>query len=158
MRDFIGFAEAAVDEKGRLAVPFRFRRLLYPDDQETFILTLGFDGELMAFPKDVWRQLRERIEALEFANPFDPRQRKYLRRFLHESEECRLDPQGRILLPSHLREKLALNGRAVVAGSSNRLEIWNPNAYTEVRKRDDDEAVTIANAISLAPRPRPPEM
>jgi MraZ protein len=158
VRDFIGLAEAAVDEKGRLAVPFRFRRLLFPDDQETFVLTLGYDGEIMAFPREVWRELRSRIEELDFANPFDPRQRKYLRRFLHESEECRLDPQGRILLPAHLREKLALNGRAVVAGSSNRLEIWNPSTYSDVRKRDDEEAMTIANAITLSPRPRAPEM
>lgn len=152
MSDFTGLFEAAMDEKGRFAMPFRFRRLLRPEDEDTFMVTPGFDGGLMAFPKATWTVLREDIGRI---NPFNKGQRKFLRRFSHESEECRLDGQGRIMIPSHLRDKCGINGKAIVAGSLDWIEIFDPTAYKAIRERDDDEAAEIANGIELPPRPRP---
>jgi MraZ protein len=157
MRNFIGCAEAAVDSKGRLALPQRFRRLLLPDDNETFVVGRGLDGELWAFPILVWRDLSTRLQAIHPMNPFSPNQRNYHRRFTQESEECRLDPQGRLVLPAKLREKAKINGRAIVAGSFDWLEIWDPKAYAEFRDKNDGAAERSAGEIDLAPRPGPAE-
>ncbi len=157
MRHFIGYAEAAVDPKGRLAMPQRFRRLLHPEDSETFIVGRGLDGELWGFPIVVWKHLSEKIRTLQPTNPYDRRQRNYHRRFTQESEECRLDPQGRLLLPPKLREKAKIAGRAVVAGSLDWLEFWEPKAYAEFRVKNDPAAEKGADEIDLSPRSAPAE-
>jgi MraZ protein len=147
MSEFIGYSEAAVDAKGRLAMPHKFRRLMHPDDRETFILGYGLEGEMWAFPFLAWGRLVGMIRQVHPPNPFDVEQRNFHRRFLHEAEEFRLDPQGRLFLPAKLREKAGVNGRAIVAGSGDWLEIWEPRAYWQNRERNDKATEKRAGEI-----------
>ena len=157
MRLFIGHAEAAVDGKGRLAMPLRYRRLLLPEDHDTFVVGLGLDGQLWAFPHLVWAELCGRIRDVHPANPYSEDQSSFHRRFTQESDECRLDPQGRILLPSKHRAKAKIGTRATVAGSLDWLEIWEPGAYADSRAKSDKAAEASARRIVLPPRLQPAE-
>lgn len=146
MTDFIGSSEVQVDEKGRFAFPFRFRRLLAPEDDDTLVLMPGFEGEIMAFPKSAWELLQAETER---PNPYDKNQRIVNRRFSHDSEPCKCDKQGRIMISAVLRKRFGINGAAIVAGSRGWLEIWDKQSYEEIRKRDDEVAVELANQIKL---------
>lgn len=150
MKDFIGSEHARVDEKGRFAIPVRFRKQLDAEDEETFVLMPGMDEELMAFPLSTWRDLRG---SLEKPNPFDANQRMINRRFFNESEPCKLDGQGRISIPAPMREKYEIDGTVLVTGSQSWLDIWSEAKYRAVRQRDDEEAVKVAGRIKLSHPP-----
>lgn len=150
MANFTGRFEVYVDNKGRFAIPYRLRRQMRPEDDDTFMVCPGLDGGLMALPKSTWLAIREDIGLV---NPFNQDQRTFLRRFAHEFDECRLDTQGRIMLPPFLKDKSGINGKAVVAGSLDWIEIFEPGAYAEIRRLGDEKAAEIANRITISPRP-----
>jgi MraZ protein len=152
MSDFTGSSEVSVDDKGRLAFPFRLRRLLGPDDEDTLYMMPGFEGEIMVFPKATWDGMRRDSAR---PNPFDRTQRIMHRRFSHDSEPCKVDKQGRVMIPGPLRKWAKITASATVAGSGAWIEIWETAAYKAARDRDDDEAVKLANTIKLeSPAPQ----
>jgi MraZ protein len=114
-----------IDAKGRLPVPAAFpaaRR----DGARAVVVTV-LDQCLAAYPPREWSHLESQLAALPaFSRPV-----KALTRLLSSrAVDCRLDVQGRILLPSSLRAVAGLGRQAVVAGVLNRFEIWQPEAWT----------------------------
>ena len=57
---FLGEYEHNMDDKGRLAVPARFREAL----GEGVVVTRGFDRCLMGFPRSMWEQLAQQVSGL----------------------------------------------------------------------------------------------
>ncbi|RUM87516.1 MAG: division/cell wall cluster transcriptional repressor MraZ [Thermodesulfatator sp.] len=120
---FRGRFRHALDEKGRLSIPSRFREILRQRYGGATLVVTRHPECLVAYPWEEWRKLEERMLAL----PQDlPEVRLYLRYFLGSAEECALDRQGRILLPAHLREAAGLKKEAELLGLLDRFEIWAP--------------------------------
>ncbi len=120
---FRGRFRHALDEKGRLSIPRRFRDFLKERYGAGGLIVTRLPECLVAYPWEEWRRLEERLMRL----PQDlPEVRLYLRFFLGSAEECFLDRQGRILLPAHLREAAGLRKEAVILGLLDRFEIWDP--------------------------------
>jgi MraZ protein len=93
---FLGEFEHTIDEKGRVAIPARFREEL----GERFVVTKGFDLCLQAFPMSYWQELTEKVNRLPIGSP-DARN---IRRILFSpAAEVEIDRQGRILVPQPLR-------------------------------------------------------
>ncbi len=57
--------------------------------------------------------------------------------FIASATECTLDKQGRILIPSHLRDYSELEKEVILIGVSNRVEIWSKENW-EAYNEDDD--------------------
>ena len=55
---FRGRSNHNLDDKGRLAIPTRFREFLNQDGDECLVVTHK-DGCLWAFTRDAWRRLEE---------------------------------------------------------------------------------------------------
>jgi MraZ protein len=53
------------------------------------------------------------------------------------SHEVEIDRQGRMPIPSHLREFASLQGEVLVHGAIDRVELWDPGAWDE-RVRPDE--------------------
>lgn len=121
---FMGEFQHAVDEKGRLIIPVRFRAEL----GERFVLTKGLDNCLFVYPWREWEQLAARLQALPFTRSDA---RAFSRFLLAGASECEMDRQGRILLPQHLREYARLEKDVVLIGVSSRVEIWNAQVWAE---------------------------
>ena len=99
---FLGEFEHTIDDKGRVAVPARFRE----DLKEGLVLTRGFDHCLQVFPRPTWQSLAQRISSLSLGNE----EARNLRRLLFSgAAEVEVDRQGRILIPQNLREYAALS-------------------------------------------------
>ncbi|NLS45572.1 MAG: division/cell wall cluster transcriptional repressor MraZ [Firmicutes bacterium] len=115
---FIGTYEHSIDDKGRLAIPSKFRDEL----KDRFFATRGLDKCLFIFPNDEWeRQLAEFSKL-----PLTMRDaRAYSRLFFSGACECELDKQGRINIPAYLREYADLTKDAIVIGVMNRIEVWS---------------------------------
>lgn len=126
MPDLLGHHRYQLDDKGRVALPAKFREAF----RDGVWLTVGLDGPLFAFPGEEWERLRSEIPV----NPFDPRpDRDRARMFFSNADESRLDKQGRLLIPGLLREEVGLERDVVVIGVGNRLEIWPAEKWTVYR-------------------------
>ncbi|MEF3274370.1 MAG: division/cell wall cluster transcriptional repressor MraZ [Chloroflexus sp.] len=125
---FLGTHEHAIDEKGRLAIPARFRAELAGG----MVLTRGFDRCLLIFPLPFWSDLTRRVSALSLVDD----DARMLRRLLFASaSEQEMDRQGRILLPQSLREAGGLSEQAILVGLDTYIEIWSPERWREIEDR-----------------------
>ena len=138
---FLGEYEHTVDDKGRMAIPAKFRAGL----AEGLVVTRGFDQNLLVYPMTVWRELAARINALPMAQPAA----RNLRRLLFGSAaDVEIDKQGRILLPANLREYAGITGEAVVAGLDTFIEIWSNERWAAVIATFPAEGAAIAEQVA----------
>ena len=122
MAELLGEHNYQMDPKGRISLPVRFRESL----ADGVYLTLGQDECLYAFPQEEWERERRAVEARTIA---DPTNRAYARMFFGNAERAELDPQGRLVVPRKLRDKVRLGRDVTVIGVSDRLEIWGREVW-----------------------------
>ncbi|MDE2001295.1 MAG: division/cell wall cluster transcriptional repressor MraZ [Patescibacteria group bacterium] len=137
---FIGEYNHTVDQKGRIAVPVKFRLSLGAGA----IVTRGLDHCLFVFEKGEWEKLAQKLIAMPIAQS---NSRAFARLMLAGAMEAELDAQGRILLPDYLREYASLGKRAVVAGLYNRLEIWDEKAWSQYKEKTEASGDDIAEKL-----------
>lgn len=139
---FSGQAEHALDDKGRLVVPARFRGRL----GRNFILTIAQPDPCLAlYPLPVWEAVCEQLES---APRKDERFRRYVRHLFAHTEETELDGQGRLLIPPKLRAHAGIERDVVMIGSLRRIEIWAKERLGETAP-PEDEASGFAAELGL---------
>ena len=138
---FIGEYSHTLDEKGRLAVPKKFRANL----AKGAIVTRGLDNCLFLYTKAEWTKLAEKLATLPFAQA---NTRAFARLMLAGAMDVTVDKQGRIMLPEYLRVFAGLKKDLVVAGLYNRLELWDQGKWAEYTKRNEAESASIAEQMS----------
>ncbi|MEW5940152.1 MAG: division/cell wall cluster transcriptional repressor MraZ [Chloroflexota bacterium] len=116
---FLGQYQHSIDDKGRLMIPARFRELL----EGGAYITQGFDKCLMVMTDAYFKQVYERINAMNLA---DPVARLLRRLILANAYPVEVDKVGRILVPGNLRQVVSLEGETVVAGQGEYFEVWTP--------------------------------
>jgi len=134
---FIGEYNHTIDSKGRVIVPAKFRERL----GEEFVVTKGLDGCLFVYPMDEWTVFTDKLKELPLAKK-DARQ--FSRFFLAGAASCEVDKQGRILIPSVLRDFAGLEKDAVLVGVSSRIEIWSKPKWEEISDVDVEDMDNIA--------------
>ncbi|MCI0555873.1 MAG: division/cell wall cluster transcriptional repressor MraZ [Anaerolineae bacterium] len=116
---FLGQFQHNLDDKGRLMIPARFRELLAAGA----FITQGFDRCLMVMTDMYFKQVYDRISAMNLADP----NTRLLRRFiLSNAYPVEIDKVGRILVPQNLRQGIMLESEAIVAGQGEYFEVWTP--------------------------------
>lgn len=137
---FIGEYTNKIDEKGRLAVPAKFRGEL----ASGAVITRGLDGALFVYTTSEWEKLADRLTTLPLtaANA-----RAFSRRLLAGAMEIELDKQGRVMLPSYLRKEAGIGSNVVVAGLMNRLEIWDETQWRAYQTKTEAESTEIAEQL-----------
>jgi MraZ protein len=130
-----GLVEHALDDKGRLIVPARFRERLGPG----FVLTaFGRDPCLALYSGSAWERLCDRLAD---APRKDEAYRRMVRWVFAHTEEPTCDAQGRILIPAALRGYAGIRRDVVTVGALTRVEIWAKERfaeYAEPRSEDGD--------------------
>ena len=128
----------ALDDRGRVAIPVRIR----PRLAEGATLARWLDKCLGVFPAEEWNSLAETIRGLPMTHP---NAREFARFMSSGAVDVELDRQGRLLVPSYLREYAGLTeGEVVVVGALNRLEIWSPSAWQPYRARIEESPEELA--------------
>ena len=121
---FLGQFQHNLDDKGRLMIPARFRELLAAGA----FITQGFDKCLMVMTDVYFKQVYDRISAMNLA---DPMARLLRRLILSNAYPVEADKVGRILIPQNLRQVIMLESEAIVAGQGEYFEVWTPDAWNE---------------------------
>lgn len=140
-RMFLGQFTHALDTKGRLAIPSRFREEL----TSGAVLTRGIDRCLTFYPIAAWLPLAEKVSSLPIS---DPDARTFRRLVFSAAANLDLDAQGRILLPPELRAFAGIEREAVVIGVNTWIEIWNPDRWQSVSAEIDADGAQIAERLA----------
>jgi MraZ protein len=138
---FIGEYTHNLDDKGRLAVPKKFRS----DLSKGAVVTRGLDNCLFLYTKNEWEKLAEKLSSLPFAQA---NTRAFARLMLAGAMDVKLDKQGRIILPEYLRSFAGLKKSTIVAGLYNRLEIWDQTAWKSYTAKNEKASNDIAEQMS----------
>ena len=140
---FMGEYSHTIDAKGRIIVPVKFRESL----GDNFVVTKGLDNCLFVYTKEDWQKFEEKLRTRPLTNKDA---RKFTRFFLAGAAEMEVDKQGRILIPSVLREFAALEKDVVFVGVGSRIEIWNRAGWDEsISGYDNDMDEVAENMDSL---------
>ncbi|MBI2644031.1 MAG: division/cell wall cluster transcriptional repressor MraZ [Candidatus Wildermuthbacteria bacterium] len=137
---FIGEYTYSIDEKKRLAVPPKFRKLL----TKKAIITRGLDQCLFLYSEKEWQVLAKKLSQLPLAQADA---RGFARLMLTGAMEAPIDGLGRILIPDYLKGYASLQKKVVVAGVYNRIEIWDEAKWTTYKETAEKEAGNIAERL-----------
>ena len=127
---FRGRSKHFLDEKGRLAIPARFREVLQTKSNHILVLT-NHDNCLWAFAQDEWKTIEENAARMP---QLDHAVNTYLRYFISGAQEC-VVKQGRITIPPDLREISGLKKEVVLVGGLKLFEIWDRERWEEEFER-----------------------
>lgn len=138
---FLGEYEHTMDDKGRLAVPARFREEL----GDGVVITRGFEHCLMGFTRAFFEKLAGQVSGLSLGSE----EARNVRRLLFSgASDAPLDKQGRILLPQNLREYAFLGEMVVIAGLNTHFEIWATDRWGQVLNGLDANGSAIAEQLA----------
>jgi MraZ protein len=137
---FLGEYTYTVDEKKRIAIPSKFRRLL----GRKAVITRGLDNCLFLYPLNEWEKLAKKLAQLPLSQADA---RGFARIMLAGAMEVEMDKLGRILIPDYLKKYAFLKKKVVVAGLYNRIEIWDERKWKEYKEKTEREAGDIAERL-----------
>lgn len=132
---FMGEYNHTIDAKSRLIIPSKFREIL----GDEFVITKGLDGCLFVFDNTEWTAFEEKLQKLPSLT--NPDVRKFVRFFMAGATAVEVDKQGRILIPTSLKDFAALEKDVVLIGVGSRMEIWSKERYEGTVTYDDMEEI-----------------
>ena len=108
------------------------------------VVTRGLDACLFMFPLKAWEKIAQKVSNL----PVGQADTRGMSRFLLAGAvETEVDSAGRILIPDFLKEFAGLKTRVVLAGVSDRVEIWNDKTWEEYKRRIERGADQMAQTL-----------
>lgn len=137
---FYGQNRHTIDPKGRAIFPAKYREKL----GDVFYITRGLQSCLFVYPKDAWLKFEEKLKSLP-----DSTGGAIQRYFFNNTEEVSFDKQGRVLIPSHLRDFAGLTKDIVIAGVSSKIEIWDAQKFDGLNTMDNMSPDEISAQMEL---------
>ncbi len=135
---FIGEFEYRVDEKGRIPVPPKFRT----DElkRDGVVLCPGMEKCITIYPLSEWKKLADSLTS----GPLMPSKLRKLNRAIFATAfNLEIDGQGRIMIPSQLRQYANIDEEVVIAGANNYLELWSKAQWDSEKASSQEEAWQI---------------
>lgn len=137
---FIGEYQHTIDEKGRVALPVKFRAKM----ADGAVVTKGLDDCLAVYTTQEWEILAEKLSALPLTQAAS---RAFARLMLAGAVQVNIDKQGRVNIPAYLREYAGISGQVVVAGLYSRVEIWSQKRWQEYKSKTEKDSNAIAEEL-----------
>lgn len=126
---FRGAAALNLDDKGRLAIPTKYRKSLLLDCEGQMVCTIDIKQPcLLLYPLPEWQIIEQKLTTLSSMNPAERRLQRLL---LGHAEDCQMDKAGRILIASTLRQHADLDKKIMLVGQLNKFELWSEAAWQQ---------------------------
>jgi MraZ protein len=138
---FIGEYTASVDDKGRIAVPVKFRVQL----GSSLVITRGLDQSLFVYPVEEWKVVAEKLAGLPITTA---NSRAFSRLMLAGAVDADIDKQGRVILPDYLKTFASISKKVVFAGLYNRIEVWSEDLWKAYKEQMEKDSTSIAEQLS----------
>ena len=137
---FMGTYTPKLDEKGRLFLPAKFRDQL----AEGLVVTRGQEHCLTVWPAAEFGAIARRAQEAPVTNKAA---RDYIRFMFAGASDETPDKQGRITIPTMLRDYASLRKDVVVIGVMNRVEIWDPAGWEEYSERGEQAFAELSEEV-----------
>jgi len=138
---FLGEFEHSIDDKGRLAVPARFRPAL----EDGLVITRGVDRCLVIWDTESWRGQADLVRGL---NPWQADARRMQRHFFSGAIPAVPDKLGRVVIPQFLRAYAQIETDVVVVGLADRIEVWATPEWQRERSEAERDGAELAEHLS----------
>ena len=145
---FTGEFRNTIDQKNRLSIPAKYRKALSPVNDNTFVLTRGFDQCLILYPLDEWKKVEGQLGSL---SSIKVRHRNFVRSIVRCAIHVKYDSQGRIAIPDNLLQYAKIDSNVAVIGMIKKIEIWSPSLLNNNGSDDliDGDYEDLANEINF---------
>lgn len=140
--EFLGQYRHTLDAKGRVILPSAFREQL----EEGLVMTIGLDHCLTVHPRPDWARVVDGLRALRTT---DRRERQFSRMITASAHKGELDRQGRVTIPSRLREYAGLAKDVTVVGADARIELWDTPSWERYREQGMAEFANTEQPFDL---------
>lgn len=136
---FSGRYDHAIDEKGRVSIPVRFREELQHEGLDRLYITNAFHERsrcLELYPPAGWSNL---IDKIRQKARFDPKLEMFELFYIGGAHEVQVDRQGRILVPPKLREFAKLGREVTFSARSDHFQLWDKQELIRVLKAAEEK-------------------
>jgi MraZ protein len=136
---------ARIDDKGRLKVPNAFRSLVETKHGKELFVTSLTGEYVRIYPMPVWLELEEKLARMPSTHPA---RLKFLDRVNYFGQTAEFDTQGRVVIPSRLRDSAGMTGDVDVFGQVAYLDVWNHERFAAKLQREpytDDDARALSD-------------
>ena len=141
---FYGEYEHAIDKKGRIIVPSRFRDSFKEYDIDNLYVTRGLDKCLFLFTENEWKSQESKFKSISFTKS---EARKFNRLYFSGASRVEVDKQGRVLIPKYLKDFAGIKRDIMIIGVSNRIEIWSKESWQDYYNSSKDSFEEIAEKL-----------
>lgn len=138
---FIGEYQHTLDPKNRVIMPSKFREKL----GDSFVMTKGLDNCLFIYSSKEWSIVEDKLKSLPMTNKDA---RAFVRFFFAGACECELDKQGRIVMPTNLKDYARIDKELVIIGVSTRIEIWSKEEWNKFNNDANISYEDVAEKMS----------
>lgn len=138
--DLFGEFRFKVDDKGRVALPAKWRKAL---SKNLIVSRELADDCIYVFEVDSFNDWVEQIFEDSF-NGFDAANKAQVRfrtKLKSRADEVERDSSGRIMLKPEIREAVGIDREVVLVGNTGYFEIWDAKAYDEAMDDIDLSAI-----------------
>jgi len=141
---FMGEYQNSIDAKSRIIIPSKFRDEL----GYKVVVAKGQEHCLYIYSMEEWKKEWERSnEELSRLSTGKQDARAFVRFFFSSGEECEMDKQGRITIPTKMKGYASIDKETITIGVMNRIEIWGKKKWEEyneeVSQKLDDISVHL---------------
>lgn len=143
---FRGSSPVTIDTKGRFAVPSAYRAPLQETCGGRMVVTQHWDGCLLVYPQPRFQTFEQQLLSRGGLNS---KVRNVQRFFLGPARDLEMDKQGRLSVPTPLREFAGIESRAVLVGMVDLFELWSEDAWHAHNEASREDLAAQAAADDL---------
>ena len=133
-QSFTGEYTNSLDSKNRLNIPAKFRKSLDPINENTFVLTRGFEKCLILYPLNEWQEVEAQLSLL---SSIRSRDRDFVRSITRHATPVCYDAQGRIQITEKLSSYSQINNTVSIVGMIKKIELWSPKLLQQKDQIND---------------------
>jgi MraZ protein len=140
---FVGEFTHALDPKGRLTIPSKWR---IPGGENTYLALPNPGGYITVYPPKMVARLEEKVAEASFS---DTRTQALLMELFSKAHSFGCDKQGRINLNDKLLEHAGIKGKAVLVGNFSAFAIWSEDQYASRESADQRNIFDAMRELGL---------
>ncbi|HJQ73736.1 MAG TPA: division/cell wall cluster transcriptional repressor MraZ [Gaiellaceae bacterium] len=129
----------SVDDKGRVAIPARFRDEL-SGLQDSRLVVTRFKRRnrpcLDVYPLPAWQRFEEKLSG---EKRFGRKMGVFESWYVGAAQDVQVDAQGRMLIPPTLREYAGIGREVMFVGVTEKFRIWDKDVFHQVDREDEHD-------------------
>lgn len=137
MEQFVGEYEYTLDEKNRLSIPAKLRKVISQNGGPALVISREQKYYLKIYPYTIWK---ERVANKVMNLPHSSAEANRLRRAIgRHTVDASLDNQGRIVIPPECCAHVGIDKKIRIIGAMDTLQLWDPETHDRIPPEEQDE-------------------